>query len=246
MITMENIIFGGYTWQCCMEGGRLIHPEQPWVWYNRKDVSIIDNKVLSMGCYRQPTTITYWDGREYDAQYGGGLLRSVGTFPYGTFSAEIMLPKGKGLWPAFWLCGEGPWPESGEIDIMEGYTDNQCFRLTTPYFPWINPSWKTTTNVHYSKDGKHRQIGARSVSVIKQPYQPQDNFIEYKAEWTPDKIVFLIDGKIVRTDTEAVSRFSRYDRRMRVIFDCLCQDPEEHKISIEQPMYVRNFQYTPY
>ena len=28
----------GHDWECCMEGGRLIHPEKPWVWYD-KDAS---------------------------------------------------------------------------------------------------------------------------------------------------------------------------------------------------------------
>lgn len=42
---------------------------------------------------------------------------------YGRFEARIQLPWGQGLWPAFWLlganCDEQPWPQCGEIDIME-------------------------------------------------------------------------------------------------------------------------------
>ena len=44
---------------------------------------------------------------------------------YGYIEARMMLPKGKGTWPAFWMmpCNvdwskEG-WPKCGEIDIME-------------------------------------------------------------------------------------------------------------------------------
>ena len=238
-----NITFCGFTWQCCMEGERLIHPDQPWVWYNSGDILKLPNDVILLDCQKNPRKITYWDGREFYPQYSGGLMRSVKTFSYGNFSAEIIMPKGKGLWPAFWLCGEGDWPDSGEIDIMEGYTDCKCFRLTTPYFPWINPSWKTTTNAHYAEDGKHRQIGARGVSIFKQPDDPSYNWHKYEVNWTPDKMVFLIDGKVVRTDTEAVRRFSRYQSRVRVIFDCLCQDPENHKIKRDGVMCVRNFRY---
>ncbi len=42
---------------------------------------------------------------------------------YGRIEARLQLPPGQGLWPAFWLLGAGPpavpWPECGEIDIME-------------------------------------------------------------------------------------------------------------------------------
>ena len=236
----------GHNWECCMEGGRLIHPEQPWVWYDPDSLWCRRPKSLSieMSCIHNPTTIKYWDGREFYPQYGGGLIRSCDTFSYGTFSAEIQLPKGKGLWPAFWLCGEGPWPDCGEIDIMEGYTDNRCFRMFTPYFPWINPSWKTTTNVHYKLFSKHCEIKPRSVSIFKQPKQPSNTWIKYEVKWTPDEIVFSINGKVVRTETDAGKWFSTPDRRVRVIFDCLCLDPAEHKISCEKPMYIRNFKYT--
>jgi beta-glucanase (GH16 family) len=41
---------------------------------------------------------------------------------YGTIEAVIKLPPTNGgLWPAFWMMGEGdkPWPQCGEIDILE-------------------------------------------------------------------------------------------------------------------------------
>jgi beta-glucanase (GH16 family) len=42
---------------------------------------------------------------------------------YGRFEASIKLPWGPGIWPAFWMLGnnidQDPWPQCGEIDIME-------------------------------------------------------------------------------------------------------------------------------
>jgi len=42
---------------------------------------------------------------------------------YGRFEARIKTPTGPGLWPAFWMLGSNidatPWPQCGEIDIME-------------------------------------------------------------------------------------------------------------------------------
>ena len=51
------------------------------------------------------------------------------TWRYGKIEARIKLPEGNGLWPAFWMLGSNidenggdtPWPETGEIDIIELY-----------------------------------------------------------------------------------------------------------------------------
>ena len=42
---------------------------------------------------------------------------------YGKFEARIQVPRGQGIWPAFWMLGVDidavGWPQCGEIDIME-------------------------------------------------------------------------------------------------------------------------------
>lgn len=42
---------------------------------------------------------------------------------HGRWEAKIKTPYGPGMWPAFWMLGENikttPWPQCGEIDIME-------------------------------------------------------------------------------------------------------------------------------
>jgi beta-glucanase (GH16 family) len=51
------------------------------------------------------------------------ITRNKFSFTYGKIEARIKLPRGKGLWPAFWMLGtnitEVGWPQCGEIDIME-------------------------------------------------------------------------------------------------------------------------------
>jgi beta-glucanase (GH16 family) len=45
------------------------------------------------------------------------------SFQYGRIEARIRIPRGPGMWPAFWMLGDDigtePWPACGEFDIME-------------------------------------------------------------------------------------------------------------------------------
>jgi beta-glucanase (GH16 family) len=55
-------------------------------------------------------------------------------FTYGRIEARLAVPKGKGLWPAFWMIGSNigsvGWPKCGEIDIMEHInTNDTCLSL---------------------------------------------------------------------------------------------------------------------
>ncbi|MEV6286648.1 discoidin domain-containing protein [Kribbella sp. NPDC051770] len=59
-------------------------------------------------------------------QYTSARMNSGGKFSttYGKVEARIKVPKGNGLWPAFWMMGADfltgrPWPYNGEIDIVE-------------------------------------------------------------------------------------------------------------------------------
>lgn len=57
--------------------------------------------------------------------YTSARLSTQGTlaFGYGRFEADLQMPAGKGLWPAFWMLGNDyadvGWPACGEVDIME-------------------------------------------------------------------------------------------------------------------------------
>jgi beta-glucanase (GH16 family) len=59
------------------------------------------------------------------SQFTSGRLQTRGkrSWTYGKFVARIKIPRGQGLWPAFWMLGTNitavGWPKCGEIDIME-------------------------------------------------------------------------------------------------------------------------------
>ena len=66
-------------------------------------------------------------GRDYTS--GRIQTRGKVDFTYGKIEARISLPKGGGVWPAFWMMGyNGGWPLCGEIDIME-YVGNNPNRI---------------------------------------------------------------------------------------------------------------------
>ena len=107
--------------------------------------------------------------------------RKVG-FMYGRVEARIKMPVGVGTWPAFWMLGgdliDGvPWPECGEIDIME-------FRGDIPD--------RSTSAIHGPTTPKGAGLGAAFMS-----YDSLSNdFHTYAIEWKKNSITFIVDGRV--------------------------------------------------
>ena len=194
----------GYKWDVSMEGGRLIHPDKPWMWYDKGQVCIDADNQLHLLLQEKPTVIQYWDGTVYHPTIATGVVRTEVPLGPGVFSADIKLPKGKNLWASFWLTGCRTWPP--EIDICEAETGDcgTYFRLTRPQFPWLWPGWQTTSNIHWNgidDDGDyvHKQTGSRQVPLCKQWHDPSDIFINYRCEWTNNEIRILVNDNLVRS-----------------------------------------------
>ncbi|MET0425031.1 MAG: discoidin domain-containing protein [Actinoplanes sp.] len=101
---------------------------------------------------------------------------------YGRFEARIKVPKGNGLWPAFWMMGEDflsgrPWPYNGEIDIMEVLGRNTSEAYSTLHAP------------AYNGGGGYGQKYA-TVDLS------QDYHV-WAAEWDSKGIRFFLDGRLV-------------------------------------------------
>ena len=107
------------------------------------------------------------------------LSRGKASWTYGRVEMSAKLPKGVGLWPAFWMLGadigKTTWPACGEIDIMEhvGYRPGDI--LGTVH---------TTAFNHMKNTQKGGEI------KIKDPY---DSFNTYAIEWDAEKIVFFLN-----------------------------------------------------
>ena len=102
------------------------------------------------------------------------------SFQYGRIEARIKMPQGVGTWPAFWMLGgdllDGvPWPECGEIDIME-------FRGDIPD--------RTTAAIHGPTTPPGSGLGAAFLS-----YDSLSNdYHTYAIDWLPDQIDWYVDG----------------------------------------------------
>lgn len=130
--------------------------------------------------YRTP------DGRAVDFVSGRIDSRGKFEFTYGRAVARIRMPDAVGVWPAFWLLGNGKWPETGEIDIMEyvGEAD-----------------W---TGVALHGEG----YSGETPLVDKQFFAPgtdATDWHEYAVEWTPDQILFKVDGRLTYRATRAMA-----------------------------------------
>ncbi len=91
--------------------------------------------------------------------------------------ARIQLPKGYGMWPAFWCYGDA-WPTNGEIDILEakGHEQNQY-----------------ATNYFYGRRAGINLV-KNSVTTISTVPNLTDGFHVYELIWTQDALTFYFDG----------------------------------------------------
>jgi beta-glucanase (GH16 family) len=108
-------------------------------------------------------------------QYLSGIITTQPSFAqtYGYFEIRAKLPKGKGLWPAFWLLpADQTWPP--EIDVLEVLGDNMN---------------KLYTTEHHGKE----QSNGRDTMV---PDMSAD-FHTYAVDWRPDTITWYFDGRQV-------------------------------------------------
>jgi beta-glucanase (GH16 family) len=150
-------------------------------WYTPANV-IESNGTLKLRAQRQTTLAP--DGKTYD--YTSGMISSGRTtsllstppkfqFKYGYMEMRAKLPKGTGLWPAFWtLPSSQGWPP--EIDAMEGRGDRP-----------------TDVNVGvYNKDATGKTVHG-SVWINGLADYTAD-FHTFAVDWEPTYLDYYIDG----------------------------------------------------
>ena len=142
---------------------------------------------------------------ERKADFVSGRIDSKGKFDftYGRAEARIRMPDAVGVWPAFWLLGNGEWPGTGEIDIMEyvGEKDWTGVALHGPGYSGETP----LVNKFFFPEGTD-----------------VTDWHVYAVEWTRDAILFEIDGRLTyRVTRPMVEHYGewRFDTPKHVILN---------------------------
>ncbi|MDH3767794.1 MAG: family 16 glycosylhydrolase, partial [Gammaproteobacteria bacterium] len=142
-----------------------------------------DNILVSGG------TLTITAREELDGSYTSARIntRDKFDFTYGRVVIGARLPSGQGMWPAAWMLSTenlyGPWPPSGEIDIMESFNPG-------------NGNTKISSTLHY---GMPEPNGSFNGSEFDLEVSPDLAFHEYEVEWEKGKIRFFVDGQHFQT-----------------------------------------------
>ncbi|MEL6922461.1 MAG: family 16 glycosylhydrolase, partial [Bacteroidota bacterium] len=114
--------------------------------------------------------------------------KGKGEWTYGRFEASIKLPKGQGIWPAFWMLPTdevyGGWPQSGEIDIME--------------LVGSEPEVVHGT-VHYGNPWPNNRSKGESFELLEGLFN--DEFHEFAIEWEEGEIRWYVDDLLYSTIT---------------------------------------------
>ena len=106
-------------------------------------------------------------------RYASGLITSQPSFKqtYGYFEMRARLPRGKGVWPAFWLLpADLSWPP--EIDVMESIGDPSEAYMTV-----------------------HSSVAKEPGSKV--AISPND-FHTFAVSWDKDQVIWFVDGREVK------------------------------------------------
>ncbi|MFE9860437.1 discoidin domain-containing protein [Streptomyces sp. NPDC005780] len=136
-------------------------------------------------------------GGSTTCQYTSARMNTGATFQftYGRVEARIKVPKGNGLWPAFWMMGGDfltgrPWPYNGEVDIMEILGKD------------VKTAYSTVHAPAYNGGGG---IGAPYTLPGNADFS--DDFHTWVADWNSKGITYSLDGRTVLTlDKEQVEQ----------------------------------------
>jgi beta-glucanase (GH16 family) len=125
----------------------------------------------------------------FGAPFTSARVKTQGKFAqaYGRFEARMKTVAGPGLWPAFWMLGANidtkPWPQCGEIDIMEQRGQEPYINNATLHGPGYSGGAAIT----------------KSFALTNGRFDSE--FHIYAVEWGTDYIDFFVDDFLYKRVT---------------------------------------------
>lgn len=134
-----------------------------------------DGENLTISASKTPGNLK---GRANNKNYLSGALTTHGKFKmrYGYVEMRARLPKGKGLWPAFWLLHNQENGRRPEIDVVEMLGDKTDLVYQT-YHYYNNRSLRSTPSY---------KVWGSDFSA---------DFHTYGMQWEPGRITWYVDGQ---------------------------------------------------
>ena len=163
--------------------------------------------------------------KERNADFVSGRIESKGKFDFthGRAEARILLPDAVGVWPAFWLLGNGKWPDTGEIDILE-YVGEKDWTAIALHGPGYSGDRTPFVDRYYF----HDDTGVTQWRT-------------YAVEWTNEMMQFEIDGIVTYRATRAMVEQSgkwRFDNPKYLILNFAMGGAYPGKVNgITEPYY---------
>jgi beta-glucanase (GH16 family) len=156
-------------------------------YYQANNLQITNNKLVITAKKETVTgAITPYDATSKTFQYTSGRIECKTNVSAGTTTpkvrmvARIMLPKGYGMWPAFWSYGD-PWPTQGEIDFVEARGQEPT---------------KYQTNYFYG-DRANRNLVRNAVGYVTASEDLTNCYHVYEMQWEQNTLTSFLDGKQV-------------------------------------------------
>jgi beta-glucanase (GH16 family) len=155
-----------------------------------ENVSLDGGGHLVITARAEPPNSSYscWYG---SCRYTSARLKTKDRFEqmYGRFEARIRIPRGQGIWPAFWMLGNDidrvGWPQCGEIDVMENIGREPAVVHGTIHGPGYSGG---------SGIGGTYTLTTASFA---------DDYHVFAVEWTPREVRWLVDEREYRRITPA-------------------------------------------
>lgn len=131
-----------------------------------------------------------------------GKVRTIGkhAWRYGRIEVRARVPAGQGTWPAVWMMPNnpayGPWPRSGEIDILEAVNIGaKCRKCEGD----VGEN-RTISALHFGNFAPQNKF-VDSRTALPGHALPSDDFHVYAVEWGEGLIRFLVDDRVHLTVT---------------------------------------------